>query len=356
MQFLDKIDDLYFLDGKLMSKNDIKEDVFSFSDEFLNLKHFMIFFKIKEECFEEKNEIEQKIKACLFKFVEVDVDIAEFQTRELVPFHIIQEYATIRNKHYSSTIKLIENKQGFDLFLQFYIKNKKCFSILPAMEREFNFGNISLTFAENFRLKSEHESFNVFNLRKELRHIIVPNSNEYVLFACDYKQFEFRTLLNLIDCDKSIFSDNLYENLGKQLGLESDVAKQSLIAWMYSDRRHETLDRMLDKGKILSKIDGSMFVFEGAPVYVGEHEANNKKLHTIVQTVSQFFYLRKLVEIIELLQNKKSVLAFPLHDSLVFFVHKSELWLCETISNKLESDVYKIKKYIGKNYKEIEEI
>lgn len=359
MQFVDKIDNLYFLNGELISKENISLNNFSFCDGFFNLKIFMIFFKIKEEdvtYFNAKNEFEQKIRACLFKFNDLSLNIDNCSIIDLIPFHIIEDYAKIRNDYYNLIIESIVGKNGFNEFYNFYVKNKDCFEVLDKLKNSFNFGDVEVAFAENFRFKTLPNSFNFLNLRKELRDIIKPDSDEFFVYACDYKQFEFRKLLELIEYNKEIFCDNLYENLGNTFKLEPDVAKQSLIAWMYSDRKNDVIDAVLDKTKILSRVTGSLFVHDGAPVYVGENEANNKKLHTIVQTNAQFFYLRKVVDILELLKSRKSKFVFPLHDSLVFFIQRDEIDLIEKISETLETDIFKIKKYVGRNYKEIEEI
>lgn len=356
MQFLDRIDGLSFLSGELIFKKDIPEDAFSLDE----LKAFLVFFKIKEEnykeLFEEKRAIENKIKACLFKFDEFQIDIDKYQVRDLVPFHVIESLARTNNKVYSTIIKDIKSKNGFELFFKYYKDNKECFDILPRLECQFRFGQVKLAFAENFRFKAAPNSFNFFNLRKELRHLIYPDTEDYILYSVDYKQFEFRAFLQLIDYDKSIFSDNLYEQLGLKFGLSTEIAKQSIIAWLYSDKKNEVIDPVLDKRKLLHMVSNGLFMGASPPIFVGEGEANNKNIHSIVQTTAQFFYLKKLVEILKMLEGKKSQFVFPLHDSMVFFLHKSELSVMKQINAILENDVHKVKHFIGMDYKELQEI
>lgn len=363
MDFYQQIADLPFINGLFAARP--AGHIFTFDDksnyDFVDLKDFFTFFKVKPEKFdislmekyEKKQKIESRFRATLHSFSNMNYD-ENLSLTELIPFHMFESFAEYNNDFYQEALKQLSTYEIFDSFFDFYIENIELFQICNKLNSNFSFGSTSFEFAENFRFKSHKNTFDLFHLKKEERNIVVCE-DDFVIYGPDYKQFEFRTFLDLIQYDKSIFNESIYDFLGQRMNMKPEKVKLTLISWMYSSYRKEDLDQELDKTIILDKLQGESGHFASFPVFVGLCEPH-KAIHTIVQTVSQFRYIEKLQRILGVLEDKRSKFVFPLHDSMIFFIHKFELEIIDEIDAIMEDDVYKTKKYIGKNYKEMEEI
>jgi hypothetical protein len=215
---------------------------------------------------------------------------------------------------------------------------------------------ISLTFAENFRFKTLPDTFNIFTLPKINRDIIVPQDDDSVIFAADFRQFEFRTFLSLQGLNDFLDCGNIYERLGEELRITKDP-KVSILAYMYDDRDDRVMEPFFKKRQLLSRIDeNNIFWSKEGPVYLNPDHEPKKKLHTIVQTISQYVYLRKLDKVLNILHNKGSSFIFPLHDCIILSLKKDEPEVLEEVMEILEDKTYKIKCYMGPNFKDASEI
>lgn len=242
-------------------------------------------------------------------------------------------------------------------FLEYYRNAFGAFDAVRKMDYEIKTARgvrrVNLCFAENFRFKTMPESFNLFNMKKEYRNVVIPQSEDEFIYAIDFRQFEFRTFLRLVDADVDFEEGNIYECLGERLGLSLSDVKVKLISYIYSEAKDENIQQIADKDKL--DVSGEYFFGGAVPVFLG-CGLRNKKIHSAIQTISYFHYLERLELILRLLDNKKSKFIFPLHDAMIFSISKDELFLLDEIPKLLEDDTYKIKQYIGKNYLEIEEI
>ena len=119
---------------------------------------------------------------------------------------------------------------------------------------------------------------------------------------------------------------------------------------------HEKFEEFFGKETLLNQIDGNIFWYDDMPVYVPPDDPDGKRVHTIVQTISQYRYLNKLDRILKMLHNKRSKFIFPLHDSIILSLRKDEEEIIDAVFEILEDDVYKIKAYMGPNYRDITEI
>jgi hypothetical protein len=362
---LSQICDLYFIDGNISSTTDdisISAKFCLQNKEFPNLidfNHFLVFFKMKNEkveadpLFQKKQQQELQIKKIISSFKEFNNTHEKIY--DIVPLHLIKNLAEIEYKLYQNIFDEMKQETCFDLFVKFYINNKLNFDIINKINQDFSFGKTGFLFAENFRFKSKKDTLNLFNLKKELRNIVVPQNEKSFIYAADFKQFEFRTFLQLIDYqEKEIYQQSIYEFLGKRFSIPAEEAKIYSITKMYSSQPSE-FDEILDKKNILNKIKNRYFTWQEYVVFVGD-DLKHKMLHSIVQSISQFIYIKKLKKIIELLNEKKSKFIFPLHDSMIFSIDKDEIDLIEKINNVMEDDVYKTKKYIGNNFRDVEEL
>jgi hypothetical protein len=211
----------------------------------------------------------------------------------------------------------------------------------------------SFLFSENFRFKAAPDSLNVFNLQKENRDVLIPQTEDSIIFAPDFRQFEFRTFLNIQNISSYFEHEQIYEEIGKSLKIANP--KESIISYLYGSK-NQKFEEFFKKESLIDKIEDEIFWFNGLPIFVMDGYDFGKKVHTIIQTVSQFSYVEKLNKIVDYLSDKKSCFLYPHHDCMVFSIHNSEPEVVDFLIDQMEDEVYKVKCYAGSNYRDILEI
>lgn len=338
--------------------------------EALCLSEFLLFFKIKN--FEDLKDVcpsyerfikeQDRIRIILQSFLDWPIIHFDDDPMYPVPIHIKRSYSELYEQvlieAYEHTKGLV-SAEDFDKIENFFrqtfrgdILQKLQYSILTSGGEE----NISLVFAENFRFKSEKGFFNLFSMPKEERHVIVPYSDSGSIFVSDYRQFEFRTFLNLQGKNEFLKDPSIYDSLGSHLQISSNDAKVGIISSLYGSSKNSKIEEFLDKSSLLDRVKSNVFWADEYPVYIPDDSEEGKSVHTITQTISQYRYIERLSNILDLFNNSKSKFIFPLHDSIIASIEEEEFDLASQIVQSMECDVYKVKCYVGPNFKEIEEV
>lgn len=332
------------------------------------LDQLLLFFKFKSisdlsfipeysEFMAEKNRITNVVESFYNFPICYEID----SPWTLVTDQIVEQHNQAGEAFYRAAldhVRTFVDEKDFNLIEDFF-DTKFPKKILSNVEHyKINFKgfdtSISLKFAENYRFKSEHGYLNLFNAPKSERIHVKPIGKGDVIFMADFRQFEFRSFLNVQGITKYFNGKNLYEEIGKELNIDAQDLKVSIIAYLYGSRTNE-LEKFFKKNELIKKLN-NCFWFNGFPVYNPPNAEPNKKIHTTIQSISQYNYLLKLEEIFELLKGKKTKFIFPLHDAMIFSLSGDEIDLIENIVSILEDDVYKVKCYVGTNLFEIEEI
>lgn len=343
---------------------DLSWDRNFFNDQdFFDLKDFLIFFKFKElrelSFFEKEYEQYQESLSHIrnwmktFKVARVDIN----KKYDIFPGIIKDRFLSSFGELLSAFVLWASKKESYSHFAKYYADHRDSFSLVSSMNYKLKtlegYKEINLLFAENFRFKSEHGYFNYFNFPKEKRDIIVPQDDESFICMIDFSQFEFRTFLDAVDAEIDYSAEDLYQEVGKTLNMGDD-AKIKLISYLYSEHEDESIKKVIDKNALMRKVACEDFEHKGRHVFIPESSGRNKKIHSIIQTLSYFYFLEKFNLVLKEFAEKKSKIIFPLHDAIIFSIHKSEISLIEIISNILESDLYKTKSYVGTDFKNIE--
>lgn len=328
-----------------------------------DIKDLMMFFKIKSirelkeiypKKYENFTEESKKIKSWIKTFEKVP---NKFLTKNNIPDSLAKQYNSALFDLFSSWIKDISAQEVYQSFLNYYEKNKSSFYIQKEMFYDVltsdGYKKVDLEFSENFRFKSVHGNFNLFNMPKEERVQVIPEKNS-IIYMVDYRQFEFRTFLSIVGADIDFSHNNLYEEIGRKLNLKNP--KLDLISYLYSNRIDSNISKIIDKEAFLNSLNTQSFIWKDYPVFMKDDFDKNKKIHTVIQTISYMIYLKKFRKVLDLLKQKKSKLIYPLHDAMIFTIQKDELELIEEIPEIVSDDIYKTKEYCGKNLRDIEEI
>lgn len=338
----------------------------------VSLSELLLFFKIKQ--FSNLKEIsnsyddfeywEARIQTIFRSFANFPMVQDESDIWKCVPRQIAEAYNEAREQVLTEALvfagKQFPSVEDFEKVQDFF-QNQFPGRVIEKMDYPIRTStgseDISLTFAENFRFKTVSGSFHLFGLKKELRDMIVPADDDSVLFVADFRQFEFRTFLKLQGMDSFLDDDNLYQNLGKELGMSSSDLKVEIISYLYGQKEDRKLESFFQKKRMLARIEDERIIYtEEGPVFVPSEDNAGKQIHTLVQTVSQYVYLKKLDKILNLLHNKQSKFIFPLHDSVIISLRRDEPEVFDEILEILEDKTYKIKCYMGANFRDAQEI
>lgn len=336
--------------------------VYSWDDpRFIDLKKYSTFFKIKSfhdfsEILPEKYEKYKKEELRILSWMRTLPE--EGFHYDPFPKMLASLYLSAQNDLLGSWVSQIRKNLMWEPWEAYYEKRKDSFDLLDKMRFFIKTKNgkekVDLLFAENFRFKANEGSLNLFHMPKERRDVIIPQDGESFLFMVDFRQFEFRTFLMITDSNVDFEDEDLYEHVGSRLSFSNP--KLDVISYLYSQRDEERINKVIDKPNLVNKMGTDGFCWQGMPVFLKSDYAFNKKIHTIIQTISYFIYLKKFSKILKLLKNKKSKLIFPLHDAIIFSISFSEAELVKEIEELLVDDVYKIKKYIGYDLKNMEKV
>lgn len=335
-----------------------------YSENFYDLKDLAIFFRIKNifdfaSKFDREYSIyrneKNKIKKWNLTFQGLNQN--NKNNFEIIPGNLAINYLYAKNELFYTWINSIKDLQPYKKFLSYYDRNKESFFLLRDMQYEIytseGFQKVNLEFSENFRFKSKHGYYNLFNMPTHSRDEICARDKSFI-YMIDFRQFEFRTFLNITGADVDFEDLDLYNHIGERLGLENP--KIELISYLYSSRNDENLEKIIKKNDLIENIKDELYEWNGYPVFINEDFEQNKKVHSIIQSISYLIYLQKFAKIIELLKGYDSKLIYPLHDAMIFNILDSEVELIDKISEILSDNIYKTKEYFGKDLLNVKEI
>ena len=165
------------------------------------------------------------------------------------------------------------------------------------------------------RLTTEKHSFPILTMDKKFRKIIKPNNEWFV--ELDYNAAEIRVLLGLLGKPQphiDLHDYNVYELFGGKVTREE--AKKRIFSWLYNpNAEDEALSRLYDREAVKE-----MF-WDGKSVKTMFHrEIPSDEYHSlnyIIQSTCSDLIMDRAVAINEMLEGKKTKIAFIIHDSIV---------------------------------------
>ena len=330
---------------------------------------------------EDWDSINNKLKAFLksFHFSKVSLDDNCFY--DLVPKKFLLEFCEIKNritKHVFENFlppknlrfltllsRVVEdiNQQklnididGFKPHLAEYKARqwrKKIQGISPYIKYDI-FGT------KTGRLTTKKYSFPILTFPKKYRSILKPNNDIFV--ELDYNGAELRTLMALSDKNQPTMDIHEWNrrHLSNNEVMSRQEVKNSIFAWLYNSKKHpnETaLRKMFDKDKVLSEYwDGeTVKTCFNREIPADKHHA----LNYIIQSTCADLILQKMIKIYDILDGRKSNVAFCVHDSIVIDLHAEDKDLMKDIISEFSNTrfgKFKTSVKTGKDFGSLEEL
>lgn len=296
---------------------------------------------------------------------------------DLIPHRFIKEFFEIRNQITKYIFETYEKPKNYDFLVDIH----KVTYDIKYRELKMNYSNVrnllastrTREYAQNLkryekycrynifgtvtgRFSTEPGSFPILTMPKELRGLIEPHNDWFL--ALDYNGAEVRTLLSLLGLEQPEYDVHNWniKNIFKE-DLPRDEAKKKFFAWLYNPKSDEIKSEIYDRKKILDKYwqDGKIVTPYDREIEVDQNKALNYCLQsTCADTISD-----RMILIHDYLKNKKSQLAFTIHDEIVIDLADSEKDMIPEIielfsNNKLGKFLTNTR--VGKNGAELKEL
>jgi hypothetical protein len=323
-----------------------------------------------EEIKEEWKRINNRAKSFLASFELAKINLGDNCLYDLLPENFLLEFYDLKNQITKSVFEKFERPKNYD-----FLVDLVCFLHgIKARKLNLKFENLKFTdqkVRNSFgkikeippyihynpwntatgRLATMPNSFPILNLNKELRSAICPNNDLFIEF--DYNAAELRVLFALLKQDQPKedvhmwVSKNIFESK-----YDRDTTKKKVFAWLYNPKaKNKKLNSYLNREKILENFykNGHVATPFGREIAVEEEKAVNY----MIQSTTSDLFLTSAIKIDKILKNKKSKIAFCVHDSLVIDFAKEEKNLISELAkifSQTKFGILKTNMSIGKNY------
>jgi len=320
--------------------------------------------------------VSNKLKAFHRASSEAKLDLNEHCFYDLFPPHVLVEYGAVKDRICAHVFKNYEKDINYTFFSDLSkvlveIKNRKLnvdLEVLKPRRHEFRVRQFIRKIKEispyiiydmygtkTGRLTSK--KFPILTMDRSFRKVLKPN-NEW-FFELDYNAAELRVLLGLLG--KVQPQEDIHDWSVKNIYSESvtrEEAKKRTFAWLYNPKSKDVaLSKIYDRNSVVEEFfDGKQVTTTfNRTIEAGEHHA----LNYIIQSTAADLFLRQMINVWKYLKDKKSSIAFCLHDSLVIDLHKDDESCVNEIKKIFENTKFgkfKVNSYGGKNFKDMKRL
>jgi hypothetical protein len=323
-----------------------------------------------EELFDEQDSTKllackEKIAAHIKSYASCKINVSDFRIEELIPQELLDEYYTEKLVCIKKYIEQQENNIYIEPFyrisydeIKAVLKLHKSLVLFDDKKIKFRYNIFG---SKNSRLSMRKNSVNIFNLHKDKRQSLQAPEG-YTFCQVDFKNFQPRLALSIFG-DEEI-KQQLRDNRDLYTIFEGDreANKIELISWMFSNRKNDKFETKLEcikeaRRKLhLESKSGVVLNDFGRPLFFSGEE-DNVVFQNYICSVEADCILSLILESQSVLQDKKTYLAFPFHDCLVFCVSDEEIneindlkYLSETYLYKRFGLNFPVSVKVGKNF------
>ena len=321
---------------------------------------------------EDWDKINNRMKAYHRSFVEAKIDLRQNCFFDLVPERYLLTYYDLRNHITEHVFANYEKPANYDLILGMTkITNKIKYQnlninlddvvITPKLRDFLKKNNPSCAYinyniygTKTGRLATGPGSFPILTMKRDLRNIIKPTNDCFL--ELDFNAAELRTVLALNGHKQPCMDlhewnvQNIYQGKGTR-----ESAKKRVFAWLYNPNSEDNLtNRYYNRGKVKDR-----FFSSGKVKTTFNREIESDDYHAfnyIIQSTTSDLFMKQMIKVYNYLKEKKSFIAFSLHDSLVLDFSKEDLKnvpeLVKMFSNT-DLGQYLTNVSVGKNFGEM---
>ena len=323
---------------------------------------------------EEWNKINNRMRAYHCSFTEAKIDLRQNCFFDLVPKRYLLVYYDLRNQITEHVFNTFQKPDNYDLILGMtkiatHIRHQELntnldgVTITPKL-RDFlkkndpsrAYINYNVYGTKTGRLATMNGSFPILTMKKEFRNVIKPKNDCFL--ELDFNAAELRTVLALNGHKQPCMDlhewnvKNIYRGMGTR-----EEAKKKVFAWLYNPNSEDKLtNRYYDRDKVKDRFfsNGEVKTVFGRRIESDNYHAFNY----IIQSTTSDLFMKQVMKMYDFLRDKKSFIAFLIHDSMVIDFDKSEInsvkEICQIFSQTNFGD-FQSSMRIGKNYGDMKE-
>ena len=322
--------------------------------------------------------VEDKLKAYYRSFVLAKVSMEENCFFDLVPKPFLLEYCEIRNKITQYVFENYEKPENYDFMVEITkvltrIRHQKLnidVSSLSDKAHMPKFRQAMRKFAhidpycryiingtKTGRLTSQRNSFPVMTMDKDFRSIVKPTNDWFI--ELDFNAAEIRTLMALggsVTPQEDIHDWNA-RNLFNA-GTSREKAKLDFFSWLYDENKiNPNLSKVYDRDKVRGMYwDGKVV----KTMFGREIEAEQRTaLNYIIQSTTADLVLRQVIKIHDMLRDKKSFIAFTIHDNILLDLVDEERYIIPRLIEEFSNTAlgkYLVNVKAGKNFGNLKDL
>lgn len=281
-------------------------------------------------------KISDKLKAFLKSFVISKISLDENCFYDLVPDKFLLQYFDLKNEITKHVFEQGEKPSNYDfladldrLLVEISQQNLKLDrsefqkfygaagfkKVLKCYKDRRNKVEYNIFGTKTGRLSTVSTSFPLLTLKKDFRSVIKPHNDWFV--ELDYNAAEVRALLGLLGRQQPEGDIHDWNARNVYQGAHTrEDAKKRFFAWLYNPdstdhlssrvyRREAVLDKYWDGCQVSNPFDRS--------ILADRHHA----LNYLIQSTSSDLFLKSAIKVAKMLNERKSNIAFMLHDSVV---------------------------------------
>ena len=284
------------------------------------------------------------------------IDLSDMCFFDVVPDHLMNKWFSLRQSALNNIARSVKKPNDYDILHKIHVLttliSRQPISVSGKDER-IKYDMLS---SATGRLATTRGSFPILNISKQDRSLIVPKNDMFL--ELDLNGAEIRTLLSF--CGREQPGYDIHE-FNRKVAADDLKTRQEVkarfFAWLYNpEAKDYNLEKLYDK-EIYKKHykNGYIETPFGRKLRVDERRA----LNYLTQSTTSDIVLENAYKIMKLLKNRKSFVAFTMHDSVVLDFSKEEHHLVRQIKDIFETNMFGSflsTINIGKNYGNLKEI
>tara|TARA_Y100000593_G_scaffold88109_1_gene169821 strand:- start:1455 stop:2633 length:1179 start_codon:yes stop_codon:yes gene_type:complete len=321
---------------------------------------------------------ENKIKSHFKSLFITGISLEDICFFDVVPSKQLQHYFQTKNEICEWIFKNIEKPRHYNLLHDSYItiqdiaKRKLNINMHKlykhslrdvkakylwnwVQENPYSNVNYDLFGSKTGRITTRVGSFPIMNLKTELKDIVEPNLDCFL--ELDFNAAEIRTMISLMGQEQP--QEDIHEwnikNIFKE-DISRAQAKQRFFAWLYNSENKTIDSEFYSKEVLVEKFykEGKIQTPFGRRTVCDRFHA----LNYLLQSASSDNCLDRVNKIERLLRNRKSYVAFTIHDCCIIDLHRSDRSLIPEMKQIFEDTKlgrFKSSCHIGKNLGDMRE-
>ena len=307
---------------------------------------------------EEYNSCKKLIEAHRQACVSAKVSLEEHCFFDVIPEYLLNKWLTIREHALIKAKDSLKEEDDFEILRKAHILSKTVSDQNLMFKGKSQKVLYDIFGSVTGRMTTSRGSIPVLTLKKQDRADLLPSQDVFV--ELDFNAAEIRTLLALSGQEqpKQDIHEWLIDGVFGRSTTRED-AKKKLFSWLYNFSASES-----ELSKIFSREIFRDFYCTnkqqirtpfGRVIEVEERKAQNY----LLQSTTSDIVTEKAYNIMKILDNKKSKVAFTLHDSIILDFNREDIGLLRGLKGEFEATPwgdFRSTCKIGKTFGDLREI